>query len=306
MINSTALSFRPITMEDREAITAFTLPGNALNCDYAFANMCSWRFLYDSEYAVRDGFLFVRFYVEEKGHRHLAYMLPVGDGDLKTAIGLLGGDAESMGYPLLILGVTPELKIKINTLFPDSFTYIKERDFFDYIYLREDLATLRGKKFQPKRNHVNKFKKQYEYIYMPIHREIVSQCMEVERIWCRANVDENDRDDLAHEHRSMTFAMNHFTELGLSGGAIVVDGKIVAFTYGSPINSYTFGIHVEKADVCYEGIFSVINQEFASRIPAQYLYINREEDLGIPGLRQSKLSYHPVILLEKNAAVKRR
>lgn len=306
MIKNTELSFKPITIEDKEIITSFTLPDNFLNCDYAFANMCSWRFLYDSEYAVEDGFLFVRFYVEEKGRKHLAYMFPVGNGDLKTAIERLEDDAGSIGYPLLILGVTPELKAKINVLFPDSFTYITERDYFDYIYLRESLATLKGKKFQSKRNHVNKFKKQYDYAYLPINRDIIPQCMEVERIWCKANFNENDRENLAYEHRSMTFAMNHFNELGLSGGAITVDGKIIAFTYGSPINRNTFGIHVEKADINYEGIFSVINREFASRIPVQYLYINREEDLGIPGLRQSKLSYHPVILLEKDSAIKRR
>jgi hypothetical protein len=268
--------------------------------------MCSWRFLYESEYAAEDGFLFVRFYVEEKGRKRLAYMFPVGNGNLKMAIEHLEKDAESKGYSLLILGVTPESKIKINALFPDNFTYLTERDYFDYIYLREDLATLKGKKFQPKRNHINKFKKRYEYTYMPIHQDIIPQCMEVERIWCKANFNENDRENLTNEHRSMTFAMNHFNELGISGGAIVADGKIIAFTYGSPINKNTFGIHVEKADIHYEGIFSVINREFASRIPTQYLYINREEDLGIPGLRQSKLSYHPVILLEKNAAIKRR
>ncbi|MDR1098392.1 MAG: phosphatidylglycerol lysyltransferase domain-containing protein [Tannerella sp.] len=300
------LSFKPITIEDKEAITAFTLQGNLPNCDYAFANMCSWSFLYESKYAVTDDFLFVRFYVEEKGRRHLAYMFPVGNGDLKKAIELLEKDAEKMGYTLLILGVTPDLKNKMNALFPDSFTYLIERNYFDYIYLREDLATLKSKKFQPKRNHINRFKKQYEYTYLPISPDIVCQCMDVERIWCKANLDENDKEDLAHEKISMTFAMQHFEELGLSGGAILVDGKIIAFTYGSPINSQTFGIHVEKADVHYEGIFSVINQEFASRIPQQYTYINREEDLGIPGLRKSKLSYNPVILLEKNSVVKRR
>lgn len=302
----TTLSFKPITIEDKEAVTAYTLQGNLPNCDYAFANMCSWSFLYESEYMIMDNFLFVRFYVEEKGRKHLAYMFPIGNGDLKKAIEILENDAEDMGYTLLILGVTPDSKNKINTLFPDSFTYIIERDYYDYIYLREDLSTLRGKKFQPKRNHINKFKKQYEYTYLPITPDIICQCMEVERIWCKANLNENDKEDLAHENRSMTFAMQHFEKLELSGGAILVDGRIIAFTYGSPINRHTFGIHVEKADVNYEGIFSVINQEFASRIPQQYTYINREEDLGIPGLRQSKLSYHPVILLEKNSAVKRR
>ncbi|MDR0743184.1 MAG: phosphatidylglycerol lysyltransferase domain-containing protein [Tannerella sp.] len=300
------LSFKPITVEDKETIRAFTLQGDLPNCDYAFANMCSWSFLYESKYAVMDGFLFVRFYVEEKGRKHLAYMFPAGNGDLKAAIERLEQDAEEMEYTLLILGVTPDSKNKMNALFPDSFTYIMERDYFDYIYLREDLVALKGKKFQPKRNHINKFKKRYEYTYLPVTPDVVCQCMEVERIWCKANPEGKDRQDLAHESISMTFAMQHFEELGLTGGAILVEGKIIAFTYGSPINRRTFGIHVEKADVRYEGVFSVINQEFASRIPPQYTYINREEDLGIAGLRKSKLSYNPVLLLEKNSAVKRR
>ena len=172
--------------------------------------------------------------------------------------------------------------------------------------MREDLQTLKGKKWQAKRNHINKFKKQYEYTYIPITPEIVPQCMELERRWVRANENGENTDELSNEHRSMTFAMHHFKELGLLGGAIMVGGEIVAFTYGSPINYQTFGVHVEKADTNYEGIFSLINQEFALHIPEQYVYINREEDLGIPGLRQSKLSYNPVILLEKNGAIKRR
>ena len=300
------LSFKKITIEDKEAITAFTLTSAYHNCDFAFANMCSWHFLYNSEYAASTNFLFIRFYIEDKGHKRLAYMFPVGNGDLKLAINTLEKDAEEMGHPLLIFGITPNSKENMETLFSGHFTYIKERDYFDYIYLREDLTTLKGKKFQPKRNHINKFKSRYEYTYLPITPDIVQQCMEVENIWCKANLNEDDKEGLFHERQSMVFAMEHFGELGLIGGAIVVDRKIIAFTYGSPINSKTFGIHVEKADVSYEGIFSVINQEFASRIPERYIYINREEDLGLPGLRKSKLSYNPVILLEKNAAVRRR
>ena len=300
------LSFKKITIEDKAAITAYTYAATYQNCDYAFANMCSWHFLYDSEYAISDGFLFIRFYIEDKGHKRLAYMFPVGDGDLKDAINTLEKDAEEMGHPLLILGITPESKKDMESLFSDHFAYMKERDYFDYIYLHEDLTMLKGKKFQSKRNHINKFKNCYNYTYLPITPDIVQQCMEVETLWCKANLNEEDKEDLCHEHQSMVFAMEHFDELGLVGGAIVVDGKIIAFTYGSPINNKTFGIHVEKADVSYDGIFSVINQEFAMRIPQQYIYINREEDLGIPGLRKSKLSYNPVMLLEKNAAVRRR
>jgi hypothetical protein len=300
------LTFQPVTIHDRHAITACTLPGNLRNCDYAFANICSWSFLYESRYAVADGFLFLRFYVEENGRRRLAYMFPAGSGDLPAAIERMERDAARSGYPLLLLGVTPDSKQQLNDCFPGSFSFIAERNYFDYIYLREELATLRGRRFQAKRNHIHRFQKQYPYTCQPITPAIVSRCMDVEQIWRTAARGHRYGYDLAHEHRSMTIAKNQIDELGLLGCAIVTDGKIIAFSYGSPINHNTFGVHVEKADIAYDGIFSLINREFAARIPAQYTHINREEDLGIPGLRRSKLSYQPVLLLEKSAALKRR
>ena len=299
------LTFKPIEIEDRETITAYTYPNNLLNCDYAFANMCSWRFLYHSEFAIHDRLLFIRFYVEVNEQRRLAYMFPIGDGDIKQAIERMSKDAESAGHALLLLGVTPEVKEILDTLFPNTFSYIMERNFYDYIYLREDLITLKGKKYQPKRNHINHFKKQFDYMYLPITQDIIPKCRELEQVWYEANKDVDNNEELIHERCSMRFAMEHANELGLLGGALVVDNKIIAFTYGSPINNKTFSIHVEKADIRFEGVFSVINQEFAKQIPPQYVYINREEDLGIPGLRKSKLSYHPHLLLEKNSATLR-
>ena len=297
------LSFKPIQIEDKETVTGYIYPSNRQNCDFAFANMVSWRFLYESEYAIHDQFLFIRFYIEEKGRKRLAYMFPVGFGDLRQAIGHIEKDAEALHHSPLILGVAPEEKNMLISLFPDKFIYIKERDYYDYIYLREDLSSLTGRKFQPKRNHINKFKKQYDYQYLPVKQEMITECMRLEQVWYDANKDEANSKNLFHERCSMRFAMEHFEELNLLGGAIVVDNKIIAFTYGSPVNYQTFDVHVEKADVRYEGVFSVISQEFARRIPQQYVYINREEDLGVPGLRKAKLSYQPHLLLEKNTAV---
>ena len=299
------LSFKPIQIEDKETITAFTYPNNLLNCDYAFANMCSWRFLYKSEYAIHDRFLYVRFYFKANEHEHLAYMFPVGDGDLKQAIDRMKSDAESLGHVLLLLGVTPDAKVALDKLLPNVFSFSMERNYYDYIYLHEDLISLKGKKYQSKRNHINKFKKQYDYTYLPFTKEIIPDCIALENVWYEAHKVGVDDERLSHERRSMRFAMEHSSELGLLGGALVVDNKIIAFTYGSPINNKIFNIHVEKADIRYEGAFSVINQEFTKQIPQQYVFINREEDLGIPGLRKSKLSYHPHLLLEKNSAIMR-
>jgi len=246
------LDFRTITIQDREAITAFTLASKYNNCDFAFANMCSWIFLYDSKFCITNNFLFLRFYVEDKGRRHLAYMFPVAattesitsresiEYRLKEAILMIEKDAGSVGFPLLILGVTPDLKNLLNQIFPDSFTFISERDYYDYIYLREDLVHLTGKKFQAKRNHINKFRKLYEYQYVPLTNEHASECMLLEQKWFNENASDNDRAALLHERKSMSFALQHFEELGLSGGSIKISDKIVAFTYGSPINTTTF------------------------------------------------------------------
>lgn len=295
------LSFKPITINDKEDITQFTSLSEFMNCDYAFANMCSWQFFYHSEYAIQDNFLFIRFLLDGRK----SYMFPIGKGDTKHAIDLLEKETETDNHRLCVLGVTTEAKKKMEQAYPNGFRYIAERDFFDYIYLREDLQLLRGKKYQSKRNHINKFKNLYKYTYHPITRDIIPLCLELEYKWYQTNKTDADIDDLRHENQSMIYALNHFEELNLIGCIITVNDKIIAFTYGSSINKNTIAVHVEKADIQYEGVFSLINQEFIIHLPEQYKYINREEDLGIPGLRQSKLSYHPTILLEKNTAIKK-
>ena len=232
-------------------------------------------------------------------------MTPTGQGNLKQAIDLLEADSLEQGHPLCMLGVTPDAKEELEKAIPGGFFYIPERNYFDYIYLREDLATLKGKKYQAKRNHIDKFNKKFAYEYIPITPELVPECLQLECKWYKANREDNDEEDLNDERRSIIYALNHYDELGLIGGAICVDHQIVAFTFGAPINHNTFGVHVEKANVNYEGAYAVINKEFASHLPEKYTYVNREEDLGIPGLRQAKLSYNPFILLEKSAAIKK-
>lgn len=298
-----SIDFKPITLYDKDIITSYTLRSNYRNCDFSFANMCSWRFLYDSRFAVVDGFLVIRFLIEDKSRN--AYMMPAGQGDLKRIISLLEKDALHFGHPLLLLGITPDAKKELEAAMPGEFRYIPERDYFDYVYLREDLVNLTGKRYQPKRNHINRFKKLYHYAYMPITRELMGECLELESKWYKANRTEEDGEELSYERRSITYALEHFDELGLTGGAICQDHRIIAFSFGMPINHNTFGVHIEKADTGYDGIYALMNQEFAAHIPEQYIYVNREEDLGIPGLRKAKLSYYPHELLEKSAAVKK-
>lgn len=292
------IKFKDITLEDKEAITSITMNSERKNCDLSFSNLCSWRFMYDTKFAIVDGFLLFKFHMNNQ----LAYMMPVGEGDLKKILEVIIDDAASEGKSFLMYGVCNNMKDEIEKLMPDKFDFSSNRDYVDYIYLRTDLAELKGKKFQPKRNHANKFYKTYtDYEYVPITADRISECLRLEEEWCKAN-DCEQQNGLGNERKSLTYALNHFDELGLTGGILYVNGKIAAFTFGMPINHETFGVHVEKADTQIEGAYNVINQEFAKHIPEQFVYLNREEDLGIEGLRKAKLSYQPTILLEKNIA----
>ena len=293
------ISFRPITLESRSEIVRYTLFGLYRNCDFAFANMYSWCFLYGSEYAVVEDTLFVRFYIDN--HRP-AYMIPQGALPLQDSVEMLQADARNLGHTLCLLGISEEGRTALNNAFPERFRFVVERDYADYIYLREDLATLSGKRYQSKRNHINQFVKKYpDYRYLPLTPELVPECLRFGKLWLEGSQPEY-AEGLSNERRAITRALTHFDELGLQGGTLWVGDKMVAFTYGSPITHDTFGVHVEKADASVDGAYAMINREFVRSIPGSYVYVNREEDLGIPGLRQAKLSYQPFRLQEKMAA----
>ncbi|WP_373801606.1 DUF2156 domain-containing protein, partial [Bacteroides heparinolyticus] len=282
------ISFKDIELSDRELITRYTQNSPRRNCDLSFSNLCSWRFLYNTQFAILDGYLLLKFWAEEE----LVYMMPIGNGDLKKVLEALIEDAHQEGKPFCLLGICSGMCSELETFMPGKFQFTADRDYADYLYLRTDLATLSGKKLQAKRNHVNKFKRTYNYEYTPITPDRIQECLELEAIWCKAN-NCDQYEGTGNERRALVYALRHFDELGLMGGILHVDGKIVAFTFGMPINQDTFGVHVEKADTSIDGTYAMINHEFAKHIPEQYIYINREEDLGIEGLRKAKLSYQP-------------
>lgn len=310
------IKFKDITTADKDTIQRFTLFGERQNCDLSFANLISWKFLYNTQFAIVEEYLVFRFYA---GH-HLAYMMPLplpklqDDGTYKVipcdecsvnVIRAIRNDSIAMGHPFLLLGVCNYMRNIIEQVFPDTFNIKPDRDRSDYIYTREKLINLSGKKLQSKRNHINKFKNLYpKYEYKELTPELIPECLKLEKQWRKVSKDDSNEEDLneglSEELRSMTRAFNRWGNLDIIGGTIWIDGKIIAFTFGCPINNHTFDVCVEKADLNYEGAFTIINQEFIKHIPEQYIYINREEDMGDEGLRKAKLSYKPDILLEKN------
>ena len=307
------IHFHDVNVRDREFIQRYTLPGTSQNCDLSFANIISWRFLYDTQYAIVDDYLVFRFYT---GH-HLAYMPPIpkpvmqadGNYGLPTAdnsagvIMKLRDDSIAMGHPFLLIGVGQEMAGELERSLPGMFNIKPERDFFDYIYLREKLISLSGKHLQSKRNHCNKFRTLYpDYEYRPLTKSLIPECLRLEEEWrqdTKGDATSEQDTELSEELRSMTRAFTLWDYLGCTGGTLFVKGRMVAFTFGCPINHNTFDVCIEKANINYEGAFAIINQEFVRHLPEEYTYINREEDLGQEGLRKAKLSYKPEVLLEK-------
>ena len=291
------IPFRPLTIEDRPTVLKYTMTTTRRNCYLSFSNLYSWSSRFLTEIAELGGYLLMRYLYAER----TTYLMPVGEGDIKPVIEALMSDATEQGDEFRLIGVCAEMRAKLEAAFPDRFEFLGNRDYFDYVYLRSDLAELKGKKFQPKRNHINKFKAEFpDYVYKPLTPDLVPECLRLEKCWWEANNGERDQ-DLQDERQAMTRAMNHIDELGIIGGTLWVEDHLVAFTFGCPINQDTFDTCVEKACTDYDGAYAMINYEFARRLPEHFVYINREEDLGIEGLRKAKLSYHPVILLEKYA-----
>lgn len=293
--------FKKIGLEDIEIIGEYTKYHTCMDCNWSFVNLSAWGFTTNSMYAFYKGHLIIRF---EWGEDYPSYMICLDHDMVKDIVQALEEYSISRNERLSIHGVSPKLEETIESLFPEQFEYIQKREYFDYIYLRDDLVELNGKNYKAKRNHINKFTKTYLYEYKPLTLELLSSCKEVERKWC---IKRGCTDDInmTNEHKALSFMLDNFEKLNIMGGTIWVDGEIVAFTLASEINEETIDIHIEKADTDYDGVYSVINQEFASTLPSQYRYINREEDLGMPGLRKSKLSYHPNILLPKCRALKK-
>lgn len=291
------LNFHQVRIDDRDAIQAFFQKSTFRNCDFSFSNIFSWEHLYQTTFvAINNDFLFIRF--QAAGEKP-GYLFPLGTGDLKTALEYIMQDAKERNDEFRIYSVTRKMFDLIEEIFPGMFEYEPQRDWSEYIYSSEDLIHLVGKRFQPKRNHINKFKRTYEWEYLPISREIIPECLELYRKWCKENGGCNSENMLAEEKIATERVFDNFEKLELIGGALRVNGEIIAYSYGQPLTEDTFGVHAEKCLYEIDGGFSMINQQFAEHNCAGYKYINREEDLGLDSLRQAKMSYHPVILLEK-------
>ena len=179
-----------------------------------------------------------------------------------------------------------------------NLTWTPGRDHFDYVYPTPELTHLAGGHYHAKRNHLNSFQRFHRYAYEPLGPGHLAACLALSEKWCEIKRCEADL-SLMEEWEAVKEALTHFEELGLTGGAIFVNNRLEAFTVGEKLNADTVVIHLEKANPDIRGLYAAINQAFLEHAWQDTSWVNREQDLGEPGLRQAKLSYHPHHLEEK-------
>lgn len=210
---------------------------------------------------------------------------------------------EKKGQPFSLRLVPFHIMEIIKEAVPEM-QFLDDRPNYDYIYLTQELIDLKGKSFHSKKNHLNYFKKTYEYEYIEMTSDMADEAMGfISDFNRRKEVPAHEMEMLKMEERAMEDVFVNLEKVGYSAGAILIDGKIEAIAIGGKLGKKTITEHVEKANIEYRGLYQAINNEFCRNVASEAKYINREEDMGIPNLRKAKLSYKPVKLLEKYIGV---
>ncbi len=291
------MTFREVTAEDGRWARPLLENDGFRSCEFSFVNIYMWSRVYNTKIARYNDFVMAR----SEGKR-LHYLYPAGEGDRKDAIDAILADANESQKQPVIFSLTEETKNQMEAWYPGVFLFDKPRGQADYIYNAQDLADLPGKQYQKKRNHCSRFERSYpDWAFHEIRPEDIEAVCQFNNRWCNL-YDNRDDEGIEEEHRAIKLAFRHYDELCLRGGFLTTGGEIVAFSFGSPLGGDMFVTHVEKALYDVLGAYSVINREMARNFCRGYTFINRENDLDEEGLRDAKLSYHPVLLEEKYTA----
>ena len=293
------IPFRKLTGKDLPEFTRYYPHCEERGCEYSFANIWIWG---RQRAAFMDGFLvlFSQF------DRFSLYPFPLGDGNVKPVLDAIIHDARARGIPCRISSMTEADCQLLEQLYPGQFRFHTDRDSYDYVYAIEDLATLRGKRYQSKRNFVNRFWENHPNCrILPLGDDTVDAIRELAQAWYVSKMQQDPLSDFYLEQLALERALSNWKCLELEGLVLMEEGQPLAMTLGSRLSEISFDIHFEKALDTAPGAYAVINQAFAQYLLQKYpqlQYLNREDDMGIPGLRKAKLSYRPHHLVEKHWA----
>ncbi len=282
--------FKP-KISDYERLKPF-LQTDELTCENLYLNALIWNDVYQYEFAYFDEETIIIRLFENGG---FIYLLPLG----KSFYDALNAIIKLLGENDHLTASDGKRLEKLKEFLGEKINLIPSEENFDYIYSTEDLAYLQGKKYHQKRNHISAFTRKFNWRYETLTDDNINDVFKVATAWVKERADSGDEDILI-ELDSIKEILPHHKKLDIIGGVLYVDEEPVAFAFGSPINDKIFDVTTEKALSDYPGAYSVINNEFAKHeMLGSFEMLNREDDLGIEGLRRAKRSYNPIILLKK-------
>lgn len=291
------IRFKPITIKDKAVIQPFLDARQVEESHLAFSNLLMWQGCYHTGYTILDDVLYLTLHFGK--YRNMFFEpLPMEEQfDIKRIMDTLLSFYGDRKQDLMLRSVSTRFKESIEQMYGDAYYYREDRKNYDYIYNTKDLMELKGSKYHAKRNHINKFITQNAFEYKPYGEEYKEGCWALYQRWYEQREGtENPEDD---EAVAMRLALDEAEALGFKGGVVLIDGQVEAFTLGERLTKNMAVIHVEKANSEIQGLYPLINQLFVQREWSDTEFINREEDMGVPGLRKAKLSYRPVRFLEK-------
>ncbi|MGD9031268.1 MAG: phosphatidylglycerol lysyltransferase domain-containing protein [Desulfobacteraceae bacterium] len=287
--------FKPFQLEDLHFIREVLRKYQPQTSEWSFTNLFIWQSHYRFQWTMSRDWLIVL----GRGNNDEIYALqPMGPPPRREVTRMLlkwlweeKGEA-SARIERADQRLVSELEGAIDFLVEPT------RDQFDYVYRSEDLIKLAGRKYHAKRNHINKSRRLHPFTYVPLTNEHLEPCLELADSWCEWRRCEEDL-NLVGEWDAVREALTHFEALQIVGGVILVEDQVKAFALGELLNDKMATVHIEKADPEIPGLYAVINQQFCENCWSDVPFVNREQDLGEPGLRKAKLSYYPDHLEEK-------
>ena len=290
------IQFNRITIADKETFSAYLPDDTRRGCDFSFANLYLWG---------RQNFAVIHDHIVlfSQFNRRSVYPYPIGRGDRKPVLDAIIADAQCRGIPCRITGLDEGAKQTLETLYPGKFRFHCDEGAFDYVYDIHDLADLRGKKYQSKRNHINRFHDAFPDSHTePLCEENLPQVRQMLENWYAERLSVNPNADFHMEQAALEKAFRDYRQLGMDGLVLFSGTDVLAFTLGSHLDETTFDVQFEKARADANGAYAAINNAFARYLRDKYpalQYLDREEDLGLEGLRKAKQSYHPHHQIEK-------
>ena len=295
------LDFSPLTIEDQVWIKEKLAADGRAACEYSFASNYAWSPYYGLSVAKCGACGVFRY--TARGCETYSFPFGGSEWEKKEVLECLLKHCEKEEKTLKLSPLTQADRECLQRMYPGQFLIRADRDSSDYIYEREKLVKLPGKKYHGKRNHIARFKDADDWCYEAITEDNMEDVLQMMQEWKARRADVWST-ELEQEYGAMSRAMSEMKHLGLLGGLLRKAGSVVARALGEPLNKDTFVVHYEKAFADVQGAYPMINQQFAEHVAEGYLYINREEDTGDAGLRKAKLSYQPYRLETKYMAEK--